>query len=244
MTAPGNPYFARAAANRVWAQFFGTGLVDPVDDLGPENVPSHPELLDTLAREFTAHGFDLKFLMRAITASRAYQLSSAGYAPSQDDARLFARMPIRGMSPEQLYETLVQAAGLRRESAQPAPFLRGTDSPRAEFLDKFASRDEKPTEHQTSILQVLTLMNGRLMADATSLKRGGTLPAVAESYFLDTPAKVEALYLAALTRRPRPEELDRLVPYIDRGGPNLNPKEALADVFWAILNSAEFTLIH
>jgi Ca2+-binding EF-hand superfamily protein len=112
-------------------------------------------------------------------------------------------MPIRGMSPEQLYETLVQAAGLRRESAQPAPFFRGTDSPHTEFVDKFASRDEKPSEHQTSILQVLTLMNGRLMADATSLKRGGTLPAVAESYFLDTPAKVEALYLAALTRRPR-----------------------------------------
>jgi hypothetical protein len=87
-------------------------------------------------------------------------------------------------------------------------------------------------------------MNGRLMNDATSLERGGTLPAVADSYFLATPEKIEALYLAALARRPRPEELDRLVPYVERGGPGLNPKTALADVFWALLNSAEFCVNH
>jgi hypothetical protein len=243
MTAPGNPYFARSAANRAWAQLFGTGLVDPVDDLDPSNAPSHPELLDSLARQFVAHGFDLKFLFRAIASSRAYQLSSAGYAPGQVDARLFARMPIRGMTPQQLYESLVQASGLRREPESPPFFLAG-NSPRKEFLTKFASQDEKPTEHQTSILQVLTLMNGRLMADATSLKRGGTLPAVAEAPFLDTPGKIEAFYLAVLTRRPRPEERDRLVAYVEGGGPAKDPKEALADVFWALLNGAEFTLIH
>ncbi len=87
-------------------------------------------------------------------------------------------------------------------------------------------------------------MNGRLMSTAASLERGGTLPAVAESSFLDTPGKIEALYLAALTRRPRPEELDRLVAYVDRGGPAINAKQALADVFWALLNGVEFSLIH
>ncbi|HEV3168077.1 MAG TPA: DUF1553 domain-containing protein, partial [Isosphaeraceae bacterium] len=236
-------YFARATANRVWAQFFGTGLVDPIDDMGADNAPSHPELLDELAHQFAAHGFDFKFLIRAITSSRAYQLSSAGYAPGQDDPRLFARMPIRGLSPQQLYESLVQAAGMKREGEQPV-FFGGGNSARKDFVDRFASQDEKPTEHQTSILQALTLMNGRLMADATNLEKGGTLPAIADAYFLDTPSKIEALYLAALSRRPKPEELDRLVAYVDRGGPTLNPKKALTDVFWALLNSAEFVLNH
>ena len=82
MTAPENPYFARAAVNRVWAQFFGIGLVDPVDDMGADNPPSHPELLDDLARAFAAHGYDLKFLIRAIVLSRAYQLTSAAAEPT------------------------------------------------------------------------------------------------------------------------------------------------------------------
>src|SRR5262249_31533348 len=75
MTRPDNPFFARAAVNRMWAYYFGTGLVEPVDDLRDENPPSHPELLAELARQFAAHRFDLKFLIRGIAASRAYRLS-------------------------------------------------------------------------------------------------------------------------------------------------------------------------
>jgi hypothetical protein len=242
ITSPKNPYFARAAANRVWSQLFGTGLVDPVDDMDKENAPSHPELLDELARQFAAHDFDLKFLARAITYSDAYGLSSGGYSPGQDDPRLFARAAIRGMTPQQLYDSFVQATGLRREKDLPFFFL--AQSPRKDFLERFAAQDAKPTEFQTSILQALTLMNGRLAADATSLERGGTLPAVADSFFLDTAGKVEALYLAALSRPPRPDERERMVEYVDRGGPTLNPKKALSDVFWALLNSAEFVLNH
>jgi hypothetical protein len=242
MTAPENPFFARAVVNRVWAQLLGTGLVDPVDDLGAENPPSHPELLDELAREFAAHGFDLHYLIRAIVASRAYGLSSAGDSPGADDPRLFARMPVRGMTALQLYDSLVQAAGLRLEPELP-PFVRVSSSLRKEFLDRFASPDEKATEPQTSILQVLTLMNGRLMTTAASLETGATLPAVAAADFLDPPAKIEALYLAALSRRPRFDELQRLLAYV-ASRPEHDAREALADVFWALLNSAEFRLIH
>ena len=77
MTTRDNPFFARAMVNRTWAEFFGTGLVDPVDDMGPHNRPSHPALLDELAQQFAAHSFDVKYLMRAIVLSRPYQLSSA-----------------------------------------------------------------------------------------------------------------------------------------------------------------------
>ena len=108
MVAPDNPYFSRAAVNRLWAHFFGIGLVDPVDDMGADNPPSHPELLDALARSFIEHGFDRKYLIRAIVLSRAYQLTSAvngpelpegaeaAHGPAQsedpDSSRLFARM--------------------------------------------------------------------------------------------------------------------------------------------------------
>jgi hypothetical protein len=242
MTSHENPYFARAAVNRVWGLFFGIGLVDPIDDMEATNPPSHPELLDELARQFVAHDHDLKFLIRVITASRAYGLSSAGYSPGQDDPRLFARMPVRGLTAQQLYESYVQATGIRREKDLP-PFFFGS-SPRKDFLERFAEQEDHPGEQQRSILQALTLMNGRFAADAASLERGGTLPAVASAYFLDTPAKIEALFLATLGRRPTADELDRLVPYVDRGGPALQPRKALSDVFWALINSAEFTHNH
>lgn len=242
LTDAENPYFARAAVNRVWSQLFGIGLVDPVDDMEAANTPSHPELLEELSRQFVAHGYDLKFLYRVLTASRAYNLASTGYAPGQDDPRLFARMPVRGMTPAQFYESYVRATGIRRERELPAFVF--TNSPRRDFLERFAQQEEHPAEQQRSILQALTLMNGRFATDAASLERGGTLPAVADSYFLTTAEKLDALYLATLGRRPRAEESARLCDYIDRGGPTLNPKQALADVFWALINSAEFTLNH
>lgn len=243
LTTDENPYFSRALANRVWAQLLGRGLVDPIDEMGPINPPSHPELLDALAEGFARSGFDPKFLIRAIAASDTYQRSSAGYSPGQDDPSLFARMPVRGLSPEQLYESLVQAAGLQGEEPLP-PFIIGGNSPRKDLMDRFADDGTMPTDRRSTILQALTMMNGQLVADALSGDRPGTLASVADSYFLSTAEKVEALFFAALGRPPRDDERDRLVPYVDRGGPTLDPKQALADVFWALLNSPEFTFNH
>jgi Protein of unknown function (DUF1549)/Protein of unknown function (DUF1553) len=241
VVARDNPYFAKAAANRVWSLFFGTGLVDPVDDLSEHNPPSHPELLDELAEGFASHRYDFRFLIRALTSTRAYQASSAGYVTDPEEARLFARMPARGMSPHQFYASFVQATGVKREKEMPFSF---NASPRSDFLEAFVGQDGRPLDRRTSIRQSLILMNGRLTSDATDLARGATLPAIADAYFLDTPAKVEALYLAALTRRPTPEESARMVAYVDRGGPTFDPKKALADVFWSLLNSSEFLLNH
>jgi hypothetical protein len=242
MTSKDNPYFARAAANRMWAHFFGIGIVDPVDDFNDENKPSHPEILDDLARQFADHDFDLKFLIRAIALTKAYQLTSAATDVSQDDVRQFSRMAVKGLTPEQLYDSIVQATGYR----DPTPAnqrLYDFQSPRAVFVSKFAAQ-EKRTEYHTSIPQALALMNSQLMADVTSLNRSETLAAVTEAPFLDTPAKVEALFLASLSRKPRPEEMERLVKYVNDGGAAKNQKKALADVFWALLNSPEFILNH
>lgn len=239
ITSPGNPYFAKATVNRIWAQLFGVGLVDPVDDFGDANPPSHPELLDDLAAWFAASGYDRRALIRALTSTRAYGLTSASGPGGAADPRLFARGPIRGMSPEQLLDSLAQAVGLPPE---PAPVGRGLapTGPRGLFLEKFAVSDDRPIERETSIPQALAFMNGALVADATSLERGETLVAVAEAPFLDARGRVETLFLAALARRPRPEESARLVAYVE----GRDSRKALADVFWALLNSAEFKLNH
>lgn len=240
ITSKENPYFAKAAVNRVWARFFGAGLVDPVDDMDEENAPIVPELLDELAREFVAHDYDLKYLIRAITATKAYGLTSALDRPDPTPPQMFSAMAVRGLSPGQLFDSLAQATGFREGGD--GDVVMG--DARGQFLERFADRDQRPTEAQTSILQSLTLMNGRIVSGATSLEDGGTLPAVAEAPYLDTAGRVEALFLAALTRRPRPDELTFLSSYVERGGPAGDPSQALADVFWAILNGPEFKLNH
>ena len=113
--------------------------------------------------------------------------------------------------------------------------------PRFDFLTRFASQ-ERPTEKQASILQALMMMNGKFVDDATSLTAGNTLAAVADAPFLTTAAKIETLYLATLSRMPRAEEMERFESYVARGGVRNDPRSALADVLWVLVNSAEFAV--
>lgn len=246
MTRKDNPYFARAAVNRLWGYFFGSGIIDPIDEIvGGEHEASHPQLFDELARQFAEHNFDLKFLIRAITASRAYQLSSLATHKSQDDPRQFARMPLRGLSAEQLFDSIAQASGYR-ETGNPNPrFIGGNPGVRGRFLTQFANTSDKPTEVQTSILQALSMMNGQV----TDLRRSETLDALLDAPFMDTAERIEILYLAALARKPTPRELSRMVRYVEDGGSAdlqtaTTRGQALADVFWTLLNSGEFFLNH
>lgn len=244
MTSKGNPYFAKTAVNRLWGHFFGVGIVDPVDDFTADNPPSHPELLDELARDFAAHDFDIKHLIRAITSSRTYQLSSRQTHPSQENARLFARMSLKGLTPEQIFDSIAQATGFYEVNTNRNAFQMEDNSARGEFIQMFGNSHDSRTERQTTILQALAMMNGQFVTDATSLDKSATLGAIAEFPLLSTSERIEALYLAALSRKPRTEELPRLVKYVDSGGPEKDPKRALGDVFWAVLNSSEFLLNH
>jgi hypothetical protein len=249
MTGASNPYFARAAANRTWAHFFGIGLVEPFDEMGNEdNPPSHPELLDELGREFAAHRFDPKFLIRAIVNSKTYQLSSVTADARPEDLRVFRRMSLKALSGEQLFDSLSQATGYREPTNQPNVrfAFNNLGTPRAEFLQKFAANGKR-TEPQTSILQALTLMNGKFVGDATdgtNLERTEMLAAVADAPFFDNSQRIEALYLATLSRRPHAEELSRMLRYVESGGARKDPRAALSDVFWALLNSTEFIVNH
>jgi hypothetical protein len=255
VTRPDNPYFARATVNRIWAYFMGAGLIDPVDEMvGGESSASHPELLDELAKSFVDSKFDLKTLIRAIVLSKPYQLSSKSADGSAVDPRLFARMPLRGLTPGQLFDSLAKAVGYQQNpSSTPAGVIvNGRGDPREDFLSRFGSGGDKATEHQTSILNALALMNGRVVADATSADKSILLSGVVNAPFLDDAGKIEALYLAALSRRPTQKESARLTKFVSehthgaKDDKDLEKKyhEALGDVFWALLNSGEFMLNH
>jgi hypothetical protein len=244
ITSRENPYFARAAVNRLWAYFLGTGLVEPIDDMiGTNSVAHDAELLDLLAREFVEHRFDVKFLIRTITATRAYQLTSGKSHDSQDDAALFAKMPLRGLTGEQLFDSVAMATGYRDSGGGDdliTGLIGGNRSARSEFLMRFAST-ERPTEAQTSILQALALMNGKVTAAATTLEKSETLAAIVDAPFVNDAQRVETLYLAALSRKPNPKETERAIRFLKSAK---SQNEALADLFWALLNSPDFILNH
>jgi hypothetical protein len=236
-----NPYFARNAVNRIWAQLFGRGIVEPLDDLSEDNPPSDSELLAELTNAFTASGFNLSYLIRALTRTRAYQLANRLPAESaEDDPQLFARMPIRGLTGEQLYDSLRIAAGLAMERRDLTTTTRSSDR------ERFAARMlvARPVEAERSIVQALALMNGALTRDLTTPASSPTLAAAIDAPFLNTHGKLELLYFAALNREPTAQESSRLVNYIESGGAERSPEQAIADIFWTLLNSSEFNTNH
>jgi hypothetical protein len=273
MTAADNAYFARAAVNRIWAHFFGTGIVDPIDDFDESNPASHPQLLDSLATEFARQKYDLKFLIRVICASRPYQLSSLQTDSHQADRRLFARAPVKGLTASELAASLVQAVG-EFDGAEgmgmqaDRPDYGANASPlRAMVGELFKNDNAEPVDIEATILQALGLMNSNAIDQSTAPGRGNTLSAVLETPFLDTAGRIETLYLATLNRRPTPQESARLVKYVESGGTHSTSKPkmknvfnqmittdktktrgdkdvALGDVFWALLNSSEFLTNH
>jgi hypothetical protein len=248
ITARENPYFARAAVNRVWADLMGRGIVDPPDDFDAANPPSHPELLDKLASEFAAHGYDVNFLIRAITASRVYQLTSGQTDSRQSDPRWFARRAVRRLTADQLIDSLLQAAGQVEEGSFRDREQR-LDSPRLRLREMFDQPGECAANSQATILQALAMMNGELVDSATSGKHCATLTAVTESPFFTEAERIEVLFLATLSRTPRAPEARRMIAHLElRANPEQSDSDArsaaFADIFWALLNSSEFAVNH
>lgn len=247
LTWPENPYVARAAVNRVWALLFGRGIVQPVDDLGIHNPPSHPQLLDELAAYFVRTGYDVNCLVRTLTATRAYQLSSQSLSGVEVRPELFAQMAIKSLTAEQLYDCLIEA--MRRREANVAgqgQFVaanRNFDQTRQAFLSRFRAPTQGATEYQSGIPQALTLMNGANIRQATDLGQSDLLVAL-EAPFFTNQRRVEVLFLSTISRQPTDEERTKFVAYVEQGGTNKSSKQALGDVLWALLNSAEFVLNH
>jgi hypothetical protein len=244
LTSPRNRFFSRAMVNRTWAQLFGRGFVHPVDDMHDGNVASHPELLADLAEQFAVHGFDLKYLYRAVCNSQAYQHTSKPFAGNEEAApELFSHLAIKVLTPEQLYDSLAQVVGTgdrmagRGRKAQAQGNVKGQpNNPRAAFVAFFGVEDgSDPTEYQAGIPQALRLMNSPNLNNLTSLApllKSGRDPA----------SIIEHLYLAVLSRRPTPAESERVSAYVRRH--QNDSRQVYGDVLWALLNSSEFTLNH
>ena len=240
MAARDNPYLARAAVNRVWSHLFGRGLVEPVDDLGPHNPPSHPELMAELTAYFVECGFDIRELYRTLARTRAYQLSSAAQEPLAS-AELFARMEVKPLSADQLFDSFER---LRLTSRGTAP-QGGLNSPLADprrqaFLVKFPPPGRSAVDYQSGVLQALTLLNGEQTAELARAERGGILGAIGAPWF-SPEERVKILFLGALSRYPDDEELARFVAHLKNGPP---AEQASEDLLWALVNSAEFAFNH
>ncbi len=239
-----NPFFAEVAVNRLWGHFYGRGLVEPVDDFSAENPASHPELLKLLSESFVASGCDLKFMVRAMTGTKTYQRTSQQTDASQETPELFARMAVKGLTEEQIFDTLAEATGHFEAYRADQPFVLQQNTPRSEFLELFRNDSDSRTEQQTTILQALAMMNGEFVALHTHLENSQTLAAVANVPFMSDEDRVETLFLATLSRKPTAPEREKFVKYVKSGGASDDAKTALTDVFWALLNSSEFLLNH
>jgi hypothetical protein len=246
LTTPTNQHFAQATVNRVWAHLFGRGIVEPVDDMRPANLPICPEVLDMLSRDFAASGFDLRRLCRALVLTDAYQLSSA--AADSDPARtlVFAQMNMKSFTAEQLYDCIAvatQQAVRARGPADQAGLARFDDTNRQAFIDQFRAAPGKATDYQAGIPQALTMMHGSLIHNATDVGRSGLLNSLAAPFFTDQQ-RLDTLYLSTLSRYPEPAERELMLEQLGATQDVTERQQVLGDMLWALLNSAEFTLNH
>lgn len=258
-TSERNPYFAKNAVNRLWALFFGSALVEPLDDLSSDAATQgqRAALLDELAATFVASGFDLQLLTEAMVQTKAYRISTAvpsqpiiEHRPTDDDSHsphtsyssdlaCFAQRLGGGLTGEQLYDSLRTAAGLPPERTD---LGRGaTLENRKQFCAEFYI--EHPAAAERSISQALALMNGPLTADIIRPDVNQTLAAILDAPFLNQDERIETVYLAVLNRPPSKAELNVVMRTI-KGRPQVELARTYSDLFWVLINSTEFNTNH
>jgi hypothetical protein len=267
LTGKGNPYFARSFANRTWFYFFNRGIVHPVDDMRELNPPSHPGLLKMLAEEFTASGYDVKHLVRAICNSKAYQRTSRPTADSLADAAVvqkFGRMPARIMSADVLYDSLRQAYGDPKLDLRTIDAKDGNTNGESaavgdqylEFRRSFCTNKEDQTDFTHGIPQLLVLINHpRLTAGSRALdellgvkpakpskkaKGDLDLPVVTPLQDPAPPKVIEWLYLSTLSRRPTAEESAAAAAYVEKAA---DKHRAYNGLLWTLVNRSEYLMV-
>jgi hypothetical protein len=247
LTSTDNPYFATSVANRVWAHFFGKGIVEPVDDIRVSNPASNPELFEQLGDKLVEYKYDFRALVRDICNSQTYQRTTERNESNMTDERNFAHGNVRRIPAEMLLDCITQATGTQDKfpglplGARAVQVANGATS--TYFLTTFgrAKRDtvcacEAKTDPTLS--QALHMLNG---ATVQGKIQSGGLVAAALKEGLAPPQVIERIYIRTLSRKPQPEEVDRLMAVV---GQSQSPQAGLEDVFWAVLNSREFIFNH
>jgi hypothetical protein len=245
MTGPGNPFFARAAVNRVWARYFGRGLVDPVDDLRVTNPAANEELLGALAARFRESGYDLKALAKIIMASRVYQSATDAGA----DGRNFQAAVYRPLPAEVLLDAISQATAIPEkfnglpsgtraiqlwDNRMPSYFLQVFGRPvRATVCS--CERGDSP-----SIAQALHLMNSPEINAKLRSARG--IAASLAALPLTAGELADEVYLRCLARFPTSAERDAVSSLIGQGA--AGRRDGIEDALWTVLNTREFVCNH
>jgi hypothetical protein len=242
VTHPKNPYFARAAVNRVWALLFSRPLVDPVDNL--EQTDAIPPALQILADDFSSHGYDLRRLIRLIATSEAFRLDSAADGDDGEaEEKVFAVFPLTRLRPEQVAGGVQQASSVGTLDAQSHILVRlALYGQQNEFIKRYGDSGEDEFDGRTgTIPQRLLLMNGVLVRD--KIKENPFNASTRIAWMApDNLRAVETAYLAALTRRPTPaEEVHFEAALADD---HLTRPQRVEDLFWALINSTEFSWNH
>jgi hypothetical protein len=249
LASPENPYFAKNLANIVWAHFFGQGIIDPVDDVRVSNPPSNPELLDELAKRFTATKYDFKKLVRDICSSRTYQLSTKANPTNELDTRNFAKGPIRRIRAEILLDVISEITETKNKfrglplGARAVQIADGNQS--NYFLTTFGRATRETVcscevKMDPNLSQALHLLNGDTVNQR--IQQGGVIKKLLDSG--KKPADVvEELYLRTLSRRPSAKELQKILPALE-AAQGAAVRTELEDIFWALLNSNEFIFNH
>ena len=247
MTSPDNPWFARATVNRFWRQVMGRGLIEPVDDFRPTNPPSNPELMDTLARDFVEHKYDVRRLLRTILNSKTYQLSSIPKPSNRDDEIDFSRYYMRRLTAEQMLDSVVKITGVPEKFLAYYPGVRAVNladgGVPSSFLDMYdrPKRDAAKCERNEniSLRQAMNMMAGDTVNQKIRSDRGNLARMIAEGKSDDEI--VEHFYLASLTRQPTPAEKDMCQTAITKAS---SRRAGLENVVWALLDSNEFLYNH
>ena len=248
LTSPDNPFFAKVEVNRIWGHLMGRGIVEPVDDFRESNPASHPALLEALAKDFVAHGYDRKHVIRTILNSRTYQLSSRRNEFNKDDVKYFSHSRTRMLSAEQLLDAICQVTSVPEKFPGLPAGTRAVQLPSPDVDNYFLKVFGQPAREtacacersgESNLSQALQMINGPLVhakiRDAKN--RARTLKAAGKS-----PAEIVGeLYMAAFCRQPSAPELKAAVDHIARSG---DAERGMEDVCWAILNTNEFLFQH
>ncbi len=233
-----HPNFPKAIVNRMWGQFFGRGIVNPIDDFNDNNQPAHPELFEEVSSRFKNYNFDLKKLIRWITHSKAYHLAAVANETNDKPERevLFSRMILKSMTPEQLYRSLEMATtGGKGENERRTRWL---DS----LVANFGDDEGNEVNFNGTVVQALLLMNGNDLHNAVIDPKGTVANVMKTARNPDTV--ITELYLTTLNRRPTPKELQSIKSKFQMRVPDKNKEAPFQDLFWALLNSNEFMLNH
>jgi cytochrome c553 len=247
-----HPFFAEAIVNRMWSYFFGRGIVDPIDDFGTSNPPSHKELLEDLSRDFVEHGHDLKHIIRRIVSSRTYQLSGRANETNRHDQVNYSHAVNRPLDAEVLLDAIVDVTqvpevfnrlrgGIAPEGTR-AVQLRETDAYPSIFMDAWGRPDRlmiPDRDGQPNIQQAMHAYAGRTFTEKLE-KAAGRIGKLIEKNASNRQV-IDEFCLAAFTRYPTEPEVAALGKMIDQ---KVSRREAIEDLVWGLINTREFSYNH